>query len=101
MTIKIANLYNTILKETKLDVIVEKKDKLYIGKLFFESLGDYEVEEVYEEIELADDSSNIDIANALYPLYEKYNMLAKDGTTFQVTSHWSWVNGLAERLEVA
>jgi len=98
MKLMIAKIYDKILEETKIEPVAKKNEKLFIGHLFFEPI-EQEIEDVLEEIDIPDNSSNIEIAKALFPLYKKYDLLAKDGSTFSCTAHWSWVNGLAEKLD--
>lgn len=95
MKIKIAKVWNGILEEEKLTVVAEKHGKLFFGKLFFEPT-DESVREVLEEVEIPDESSNIEIAKACYPLYKKYGLLAKDGSSFKCCAHWAYMNGLAD-----
>ena len=98
MKIKIAEVYNEILKETKIEPVAERMGKLFFGHLFFEPLYE-KVQKVLEEVEIADNSSNVEIAKALFPLNKKYDLLAKDERTYSTNAHWAWVNGLAARLE--
>ena len=98
MRIKIANVYSTILEESKIEPVVEKNGKLFIGQLFFEPTDEV-VQEVLDEVEIPDTASDIEIAKALFPLNKKYNLLASDEGTFSCNAHWSWVNGLAEKLD--
>lgn len=97
MKLQIAKVYDEILNETKIEPVAEKHGKLFLGKLFFEPVCEV-VKEVLEEVEIADDSTNIEIAKTFFPLYEKYNLLAQDGTSFSCCAHWAWNNGLAEKL---
>lgn len=98
MKIQIANVYSQILKESKVEPVAEKNGKLFIGHLFFEPIDEV-VQEVLEEIEIPDSSSNVEIAKALFPLNKKYNLLASDGHTYSCNAHWAWVNGLADSLD--
>ena len=99
MKIKIAKVHSEILEETKIKPVAEKNGQLFIGHLFFkdDECCDEKVVEVLEEVEIADDSSNVEIAKALQPLNEKYEMDGKD--TFQTNAHWAWMNGLAESYD--
>lgn len=98
MRLMIAKVYSSILEETKIEPVAKKGDKLFVGHLFFEPV-DEEVKEVLEEVEIPDGSTNIEIAKAFFPLYQKYELLASDGTSFSCCAHWSWMNGLAEKLD--
>ena len=98
MKLMIAKVYSSILKETEIEPVAKKGDKLFFGDLFFEPI-DQEIKEVLEEVEIPDDSTNIEIAKALFPLNKKYGLLAKDEQTFSTNAHWAWVNGLAEKLD--
>lgn len=100
MKIKIAKVWSEILEEEKLTVVAEKKGRFFFGQLFFGQV-DESVREVLEEVEIPDSSSNVEIAKACYPLYEKYGLLAKDGSTFSCTAHWAYMNGLAATYESA
>ncbi len=99
MKIKIAEVYSEILKETKIEPVAERMGKLFFGHLFFEQVLDEKVQKVLEEVEIHDNSTNIEIAKALFPLNKKYGLLAKDGQTFSTNAHWAWMNGLAEKLD--
>ena len=98
MEIKIAKVYSSILEETKIEPVVEKAGKVFIGQLFFEPI-DESVQEVLEAVEIADNASNVEIAKALQPLNEKYGINKKD--TFSTNAHWAWTNGLAENLDMS
>lgn len=100
MKIKIAKVWSEILEEEKLTVVAEKNGRFFFGKLFFEPV-DESVREVLEEVEIPDSSSNVEVAKACYPLYEKYGLLAKDGSAFSCTAHWAYMNGLAATYESA
>lgn len=99
MKIQIANVYSQILKESKVEPVAEKNGKLFIGHLFFEPTDEI-VQEVLDEVEIPDNASNVEIAKALFPLNKKYNLLASDEHTFSCNAHWSWMNGLAENLDI-
>ena len=99
MKIKIAEVYSEILKETKIEPVAERMGKLFFGHLFFEPGLDEKVQRVLEEVEIADNSSNVEIAKALFPLNKKYGLLAKDERTYSTNAHWAWMNGLAARLD--
>jgi hypothetical protein len=86
------------LKKQKLNQLLKKNGKLFIDQLFFEPTAET-VQEVLEEIEIADDSSNVEIAKALQPLNAKYGMNGRD--TFKTNAHWAWMNGLAEKLDIS
>ncbi len=100
MKIKIAKVWSEILEEEKLTVVAEKRGRQFFGKLFFEPV-DESVREVLEEVEIPDSASNVEVAKACYPLYEKYGLLAKDESTFSCTAHWAYMNGLAATYESA
>lgn len=98
MRLMIAKVYSSILEETKIEPVAKKGDKFFFGHLFFEPI-DQEVKEVLEEVEIPDGSSNVEIAEALRPLNEKYGMNKKG--TFSTNAHWAWMNGLAENLDMS
>ena len=101
MKIQVAKIYSEILGETKIKPVAEKNGKLFIGHLFFEKeeCCDEIVQEVLDEVEIPDSSSNVEIAKALQPLNAKYRMDGKD--TFGTNAHWAWMNGLAEKLDMS
>lgn len=98
MKIWIANVRSEILGENKIEPVAVKNGKLYIGQLFFEPVDEY-VQEVLDEVIIPDNSSNIEIAKALFPLNQKFGLLAKDKKTFSTNAHWAWMNGLADKLD--
>lgn len=98
MRLMIAKVYCSILEETKIEPVAKKGDKFFFGHLFFEPT-DEEVKEVLEEVEIPDSSTNVEIAEALRPLNEKYGMNKK--STFSTNAHWAWMNGLAENLDMS
>ena len=98
MKLMIARVYDKILEESKIEPVAKKGEKLFIGHLFFEPT-EQEIEDIMEEIEISDNSSDVEIAKAFFPLYKKYDLLASDGSSFSCCVHWSWANGLAEKLD--
>lgn len=92
-TVKIANVYNNILKETTPELVICTNNKTYIGKLFNEMLnGAEEVQEVKEQFIYEGDVKGLIIKT--YELLKRHNMIAKDGKTFLTMAHWQLVNGL-------
>lgn len=99
MKIKIAKVWSKILKKEDLMVVAEKNGRQFFGALFFKPVGE-SIKEVLEEVEIPDESTNIEVAKACYPLYEKYGLLAEDGSSFKCCAHWAYMNGLADTYEV-
>lgn len=93
-----ATIWDGILEESKMNLAAEKNGKWFIGALWFEPICQ-EVKEVLAEVEIPDNASDKEVADAAYSLCEKFGRLAKDGSTYRCIKHWAFINGLAERME--
>lgn len=97
-TIKIQDVYNSILDETKPQLVVVKGayDKCFVGPLFFEIdafeclKGDAHKYVVIEE------PTGADIVIAAYELLKEFDMLNKD--TLKTMAHWQYMNGVTNNL---
>ena len=94
--VKIAKVYNTILEETKTDLVIEKDNKTYIGALFFEAEEHETITEIIEEQQI--EGTPAAIILTAYFMKKKYNLLAKDNKTLQVMAHWQHVNGFSDEM---
>ena len=95
-SIRIANVYNTILEETKKELVIVKDRKTYIGKLFFKKDESEMVKKVFERIDF--EGSAQDAMVVAYNLLKKYDMLAKDDKTLKTMLHWQYTNGLTDDI---
>lgn len=95
-TVKIANVYNAILEETKADLVVIKEDKTYIGKLFFEQDDHEEVRETIYEAEV--DGTAKEVMLKAYKLVKKAGMVARDNKSLKCMLHWQYMNGFSDEM---
>lgn len=95
-TIKIANVYDTILEETKKELVVIKDRKTYIGALFFRKEETEVVKKVFDRVDI--DGSAFDAMIAAYHLMKKHDRIAKDDKTLKTMMHWQYVNGLTDEM---
>lgn len=93
--IRMQEVYDTLLRETRLDLVVVKNEKTYIGPLFFEQLESEVLKDVVDKINLSDDTA-MHICLVCYALKEKHNMLASDDKTLLTMLHWQFINGLTK-----
>lgn len=100
MKIMMVRSYDKILEETKLKLAAEKNGKLFIGSLWMEPVSE-SIAEIMASVEIDDNSSAMKIANEAYKLSEKFEKLAKDGSSWGCYAHWSWINGLAEDIDTS
>lgn len=95
-SIRIANVYDDILEETRKELVVVKDRKTYIGALFFRKNEWEKVTKVFDRIDI--EGSALDAMLAAYELKKKHGLLAKDDKTLLCMMHWQYVNGLTDDL---
>lgn len=95
-TVKIANVYDTICKDTTKDLVVEKDGQTFIGALFFKQEEWDKIEDTVESTEV--DGTAFDIMMAAYELKKKHGLLAKDDKTLTTMMHWQFINGLTDEM---
>lgn len=104
--IRIQEVYDTILKETKLDLVIVRNDRIYIGALFFIKEEYQVLKDVLDRITLSDEPSEREdimaehICLVCYALKEKHNMLAKDDKSLLTMLHWQFVNTLTSATHI-
>ena len=96
-TVRLQKVYCDIMKETNIELVITKEDKVYIGCLFFEKAKWENLKEVIEE-EMIDTENIQDVLDIAYKFLEKHNMLAKDGGTMSCMQHWQYMNGLSDQF---
>lgn len=96
-SIRIANVYDTILDETTKEIVIVKDRKTYIGALFFKKDETEIVKKIIERIEFE--------GNAQDAMIIAYNLMKKHGMTKHKTLltmlHWQHVNGLTDEMSNA
>lgn len=96
--IRIQDVFNGILSETKKELVVVKGlyKKVHIGPLFFE-IDPYEclIPNIHKETKL-DNPSAEEIILAAYNLLKEENMLKKG--TLSTMAHWQYVNGVTNEM---
>lgn len=95
-SVRIANVYDSLLEETKKDLVVVKDRKTYIGALFFRKEEWETVKKVFEKVEV--EGSALDIILAAYKLRQKHGLVAKDDKSLLTMLHWQHVNGLTDEI---
>lgn len=95
-SIRIANVYDTILEETKKTIVIVKDRKTYIGALFFRKDETEQVKKVFEKVEF--EGSARDAMIKAYYMMKNHNLLAKDDKTLTCMLHWQYINGLTDEF---
>lgn len=94
-TIKIANVYSTILEETTKELVIEANNKTYIGALFFEPIDEVVKESIQET---SFEGSALELMITAYKMLKDNDMLASDDRTFHTMVHWQYMNHLTNDL---
>lgn len=94
--VKIANVYDALLEETKKELVITKGNQVYIGKLFFKK-------EEWEKVRRSKTSVHVEgtaeeIIMKAYELLRDEDMLASDDKSLKVMLHWQFVNGFSDEM---
>lgn len=95
-SIRIANVYNTILEETQKEIVIVKDRKTYIGALFFKKDETQVVRKVFEREDI--EGSALDAMLTAYRMMKAHGLTKKDDKTLMTMMHWQYVNGLTNEL---
>ena len=95
-SIRIANVYDTILEESKKDIVIVKDRKTYIGALFFKKDETQVVQKVFERVDF--EGNTLDAMIKAYHMMKNHGLTAKDDKTLLTMLHWQYVNGLTEEM---
>lgn len=95
-SIRIANVYDTILEETKKDIVIVKDRKTYIGALFFQKDESQIVRKVFERIDF--EGGARDAMVKAYHMMKAHGLTAKDDKTLITMLHWQYANGLTDEM---
>ena len=99
-TVKIQDVYNSILDETDKRLVVVKGiyEKCYIGTLFFE-IDAFEClkGDAYEYV-ILEEPTGKDICITAYELLKKHGMLMRD--TLKTMLHWQSIHGVTEDIYI-
>lgn len=95
-SIRIANVYDTILEETKKEIVIVKDRKTYIGALFFQKDEHQIVRKVFERIDFEGGAQ--DAMVKAYHMMKAHGLTAKDDKTLKTMMHWQHVNGLTDEM---
>lgn len=98
VTLKIQNVYDDILEETKPALVLEKGKKVYIGALFFEKESWEMRRNVIEKAEVS--GSMTEILLTAYEMMKRHGMTKKDDKTLQTMAHWQYVNGVSDEMMI-
>lgn len=95
-SIRIANVYDTILEETEKEIVIVKDRKTYIGALFFKKDETQVVKKVFERIDF--DGSAQDAMIKAYHMMKSHGLTKKDDKTLLTMLYWQYVNGLTDEI---
>ena len=95
-SIRIANVYNTLLAENRKELVIVKDHKTYVGTLFFKKDETDVVKKVFERVEF--EGSAQDAMIKAYNMMKEHDLLAKDDKTLITMLHWQWINGLTNEI---
>lgn len=100
-TVKIAKVFNNILKETKVTGIFTRNGKEFYGPLFWEKQEDDEVKEILEEVTIPDGESEKAEVSCVIDKYielaEKHGIKAYKDTE-KTMKHWQYMNGFSNTI---
>ena len=95
-SIRIANVYNTILEETKKEIVIVKDRKTYIGALFFKKDETEVVKKVFDRVDF--EGSAQEAMVKAYHMMKEHGLTKKDDKTLKTMLHWQYVNGLTDEM---
>ena len=95
-TVKIQEVKDDILEETKRELVVTRGRKSFIGALFFEKESWDIMGRVIEKKEI--EGGALDVVLACYEMRKRHGMTTKDNHSFLSMAHWQYVNGLTDEL---
>ena len=95
MKIRIQNVRNELLEETKKQLVVVKNHNTYVGCLFFRKDEDEHLGKVFDEVIVEDEENAIE---EMIKLLANHDMLASDGKTEATIRHWGWINNLFDEM---
>lgn len=96
ISIRIANVYDTLLEETKKEIVIVKDRKTYVGALFFRKDETEVVKKVFEKIEFEGNAQEAMIK--AYQMMKEHGLIAKDDKTLKTMLHWQYMNGLTDEI---
>ena len=94
--IKIANVYDGLLEETRKELVIVKGNRVYIGKLFFKK-EDFEiVRRTKNSVRFEGNAEEIMLK--AYEMCKEEGMIAKDDKSLLTMMHWQYMNGLTDEM---
>ena len=98
-SIRIANVYDTVLEETTKDIVIVKDRKTHIGALFFKKDETQVVKKVFERVEFEGTAAEAMVT--AYNMMKSHGLTKGDDKTLKTMLHWQHMNGLTDECILA